>query len=451
MAGKILVLDDEEKYAQMLKDLLADNGFEAETSTRPEEALRRLESENYALVVTDYKMPVMDGAEFLKAARRTNPDLPVIIISGLMNLPELLKVANMGVTLVLEKPFDAEDFLAQVGRFVKREEAASESAAYRDAQSAPEGTALLAYPKPTAHLADASIENQRLLGQLHAGLEKAQHSFVSGQVDTEFRLLTQELQEWLGQDPKTEVPCIDVRECEGELLREWLAEVDPAPALLVIEIRHPVFDHEHYTLLRDWFAFISRSKLVEGGTKFLYVYSGNWRPEAERMLGGGGETFGGVEILTAGLLPLTRRIEDAAWYLRKALDGMALQIVEPEAAALLLEQDWSAGIAELWAVAEGLARVSLGGQVKFRDVRQVLMERGRMLEVADIATLESYLCKRQREYIQRHQEKGEDWKTTLMRLGYTNMEGILDLELELGQQKLLCPQVLEAAEADSLA
>ena len=62
-------------------------------------------------------MPVMDGADFLKKARELYPNLPFILVSGLMNTPELVKVANMSVTLVMEKPLDTAAFLRHVARF----------------------------------------------------------------------------------------------------------------------------------------------------------------------------------------------------------------------------------------------------------------------------------------------------------------------------------------------
>ena len=117
MAGRILVLDDEENYAEMLKELLLQNNYRVDMSTRPERAIDRLEEIPYDLVISDYKMPVMDGADFLKKSRELYPNLPFILVSGLMNTPELVKVANMGVTLVLKKPLDTEEFLQQVGRF----------------------------------------------------------------------------------------------------------------------------------------------------------------------------------------------------------------------------------------------------------------------------------------------------------------------------------------------
>ena len=117
MAGRILVLDDEENYAEMLRDLLLEHNFRVDMATRPERALDQLEEIPYDLVISDYKMPVMDGADLLKRSRELYPNLPFILVSGLMNTPELVKVANMSVTLVIEKPLDTEDFLAQVARF----------------------------------------------------------------------------------------------------------------------------------------------------------------------------------------------------------------------------------------------------------------------------------------------------------------------------------------------
>lgn len=117
MAGRILVLDDEENYAEMLQDLLRQHNYQVDMATRPERAIDLLEEIPYDLVISDYKMPVMNGADFLKKARELYPNLPFILVSGLMNTPELVKVANMSVTLVMEKPLDTSAFLTHVARF----------------------------------------------------------------------------------------------------------------------------------------------------------------------------------------------------------------------------------------------------------------------------------------------------------------------------------------------
>lgn len=117
MAGRILVLDDEENYAEMLQDLLREHNYRVDMATRPERAIDQLEEIPYDLVISDYKMPVMDGSDFLRKSRELYPNLPFILVSGLMNTPELVKVANMSVTLVMEKPLDTAAFLTHVAKF----------------------------------------------------------------------------------------------------------------------------------------------------------------------------------------------------------------------------------------------------------------------------------------------------------------------------------------------
>jgi CheY-like chemotaxis protein len=148
MAGRILVLDDEENYAEMLQNLLHVNDFRVDMSTRPERAINQLEEISYDLVISDYKMPVMDGADFLKKARELYPNLPFILVSGLMNTPELVKVANMSVTLVMEKPLDANVFLKHVARFSEPMTAAEKEAFARESKDDGASVASMIYTYP---------------------------------------------------------------------------------------------------------------------------------------------------------------------------------------------------------------------------------------------------------------------------------------------------------------
>lgn len=76
MPGRILVLDDEENYAEMLQHLLQAHGYQVDMSTRPELAIERLQEIPYDLVISDYKMPILDGSDFLRKARELYPNLP---------------------------------------------------------------------------------------------------------------------------------------------------------------------------------------------------------------------------------------------------------------------------------------------------------------------------------------------------------------------------------------
>ena len=200
MAGRILVLDDEENYAEMLKDLLCGHNYQVDMATRPERAIDQLQEMPYDLVISDYKMPVMDGADFLKKARELYPNLPFILVSGLMNTPELVKVANMSVTLVLEKPLDTTAFLSHVARFAEAmtddEQAAfSEESNGLDtpAPEKPRG-----YPEEPRFFSASSPESKRFMRDLWDVSEAGSHVFILEPTGGDAALAVKDLSAWRG-------------------------------------------------------------------------------------------------------------------------------------------------------------------------------------------------------------------------------------------------------------
>ena len=196
MAGRILVLDDEENYAEMLQDLLREYNYLVDIATRPELAIAQLEETPYDLVISDYKMPVMDGSDFLKKSRELYPDLPFILVSGLMNTPELVKVANMDVTLVMEKPLDTEAFLRHVARFSEpmTEEEKMEYALQKPAEATE--LAALSYPdEPRFFCANNFLANrflQSVWSVAHVGSE----IFLLDSIGGDAELVLKDLSQW---------------------------------------------------------------------------------------------------------------------------------------------------------------------------------------------------------------------------------------------------------------
>jgi len=198
MAGRILVLDDEENYAEMLQDLLRENNYRVDMATRPERAIVQLEEIPYDLVISDYKMPVMDGADFLKKARELYPNLPFILVSGLMNTPELVKVANMSVTLVMEKPLDTEVFLAHVARFSEpmtdEERADLEREASGDSGSAPAAS----FPQEPRFFCARNFLTERVLADAWNLAQNGFELYVLEPAGGDASLLLKDLSQWLG-------------------------------------------------------------------------------------------------------------------------------------------------------------------------------------------------------------------------------------------------------------
>jgi CheY-like chemotaxis protein len=200
MAGRILVLDDEENYAEMLQDLLREHNYQVDMATRPERAIDQLEEIPYDLVISDYKMPVMDGSDFLRKARELYPNLPFILVSGLMNTPELVKVANLSVTLVMEKPLDTTAFLSHVARFAEamtdeeklafdREVARGGTQASQKAQS---------YPEEPRFFSAGSAISKRFMQDAWSVSQSGTHLFVLEPVGGDAALAVKDLSAWRG-------------------------------------------------------------------------------------------------------------------------------------------------------------------------------------------------------------------------------------------------------------
>ncbi len=208
MTKRILVLDDEEDFARMVYTMLVNQGYEADCFTVPFEAYKSLGGEDYSLVITDYNMPGMDGGEILAEIRRLNPTLPVIIISGYMKKPELVRVANIGVSLVLEKPFDSKDFLACVGHLVSPPEEVEIELDSQETDSvnnvpvqgteSPSGTRI--FPSKAHYLSDAGVQSRGFIRSLWRKLDESNLVFVEAPAGSEIELILREVSYWYGYD-----------------------------------------------------------------------------------------------------------------------------------------------------------------------------------------------------------------------------------------------------------
>ena len=80
--GRILLVDDNKMGLSARKSVLEELGYTITASACADEALTYFENDNYDLVVTDYKMPRMDGVELITRVRSHRPDVPVIMAEG---------------------------------------------------------------------------------------------------------------------------------------------------------------------------------------------------------------------------------------------------------------------------------------------------------------------------------------------------------------------------------
>ena len=100
--GRILIVDDNHLGLVVRKSVLAELGHEIVTTSLPHEALEMCLTQKFDLIVTDYKMPKMNGIELIKQLRLVNKTVPVILLSGFTNTLGLSE-ENTGASAVIQK------------------------------------------------------------------------------------------------------------------------------------------------------------------------------------------------------------------------------------------------------------------------------------------------------------------------------------------------------------
>ena len=107
-AMKIAIVDDEQDMRQSISQWLALSGFDTETFASAEDALRGLSNDFPGIVVSDIKMPGMDGMQFLRKLKGVDSSLPVIMITGHGDVPMAVEAMRLGAFDFLEKPFNPD-------------------------------------------------------------------------------------------------------------------------------------------------------------------------------------------------------------------------------------------------------------------------------------------------------------------------------------------------------
>jgi DNA-binding NtrC family response regulator len=120
MAEKILIVDDEPDMLKLLSMMLRDKtGYQISTTNNPLEAVELAKQGGYALVITDLKMPGLDGIELLEAVKKEDPDIPVIFITAYATVESATEAIQKGGFDFISKPFRKEQILFTIDRAMK--------------------------------------------------------------------------------------------------------------------------------------------------------------------------------------------------------------------------------------------------------------------------------------------------------------------------------------------
>ena len=118
--GRILVVDDDPKSRNILERLLTLTDYEVEIVKSGEEAVKRLKRSEFNLVLTDLDMPGMDGLELLSHVKSQYPDVPVIVVTGLVSEESRNEALEVGAVGLLSKPYTRDQLLAIISEFLTK-------------------------------------------------------------------------------------------------------------------------------------------------------------------------------------------------------------------------------------------------------------------------------------------------------------------------------------------
>ena len=112
--GKILVVDDEDIVRTSCSRTLSPEGYEVKLAKNGSEGLKMAREDKFDLVLTDLKMPDMDGIEVLRIIKEQWPETEVIIVTGYQTVDTAVKAIKLGAYDYIEKPFTPDALISAV-------------------------------------------------------------------------------------------------------------------------------------------------------------------------------------------------------------------------------------------------------------------------------------------------------------------------------------------------
>lgn len=113
---RILLVDDEEHFRKRLQKAFVRRGFIASSASCFDEAVRELQDNQFEFAVFDLRMPGKSGLELLRAAKKLQPEMKIVVLTGYGSIATATDAIKLGALYYLPKPADVDDILAAFER-----------------------------------------------------------------------------------------------------------------------------------------------------------------------------------------------------------------------------------------------------------------------------------------------------------------------------------------------
>ena len=168
--GNIWVVDDDESIRWVLERGLSENGIEVETFDSANKVIKKLETENPSLILTDIKMPGKSGIDLLDEVKELRPEIPIIIMTAHSDLESAVESYEHGAWEYLPKPFDIEEAVSMVQRATAKDSTEIEDTNESEAEIIGEAPAMQEVFRAIGKLSNSN-STVLLMGQSGTGKE----------------------------------------------------------------------------------------------------------------------------------------------------------------------------------------------------------------------------------------------------------------------------------------
>jgi len=384
MTASILVVDDLPALREMLSQSLASEGYRVATAGSGEEAVTRLEEQEFDVIVTDLVMPGLGGLDVLEKARLLDPRAAVILMTAYASLDTAIAALRRGACDYLEKPFTVGDLKLRVRRLLQyREMVWRERLLQRALHPRPSGHTLIGESGAIRAVRDqiarsaGTSSNVLITGESGVGKElvaRAVHA-ASARRDRAFIALN------CGAIPDTLLES----QLFGHLRGAFTTAVQANPGLFVVANHGTLFLDEIGELplpLQVKLLRVIEEKHVwpVGGTRpvpvDVRIIASTNRDLASEVAGGRFRTdlFYRLNVLHLKLSPLRERRGDIPLLVDHLVDRLNAKLgtrflgVEREALRTLIGQPWKGNVRELENVLERAMVLGGGDLITLRDV-----------------------------------------------------------------------------------
>ncbi len=167
---RVLVVDDEETIRDLLVEGLGDGGFRCTPCASARDALSAIRQQPFDLVLSDIDMPGGSGVQLLQDLKRQNPDLDVIMVTGVVDIETAINAIRLGASDYVTKPFNLDEVMIIVERTLEKRRLMRENRDYqRNLESKVQ--------ERTAELQKKNNEIEELFTELKIAFEEVRHSY----------------------------------------------------------------------------------------------------------------------------------------------------------------------------------------------------------------------------------------------------------------------------------